>query len=116
MATHSRNSRLFLRKAWFYCSSGLIGMFVVPILSVISVGFTICAFIAVAGGVLRTFGVDWVRMGIANGYEIPKLLSLPAALLLSGVLLGIAWISFIGLRRYLKWVSFRERNDRLNRI
>ncbi|MNM94857.1 hypothetical protein D3C81_1072760 [compost metagenome] len=111
-----RNPLLLLRKVGFYFSSGFASMFIIPILGVVSIGFTICAVIAAIGGLLRTFGVNWFRMDLGNGIEVPTLLSLPAALLLSGILLGIAWFSFVGLRSYLSWIITKYRKGRFTRI
>ncbi|MCO7124579.1 hypothetical protein NIE88_02140 [Sporolactobacillus shoreicorticis] len=105
----------FLKKIGLYVLIGFTGMFLIPIFAVVTVGFTLCAAIAIIGGLLRTFGAEWVSMDLSFYYEIPRAFSLIAAILLSSILLCIAWLCSIGLRKYLGWAGAQLRNSRIIR-
>ncbi|OXM14648.1 DUF1700 domain-containing protein [Paenibacillus herberti] len=91
----------------FYCTAGLLSIAVVPILGVIAYGFGFCAVIIVIAGIIRSFGVTWIDMTIAPGYEVPIVWSFPFALVIASIIGAIAFISWKNLKSYLAALSSR---------
>ncbi|GIO29160.1 MULTISPECIES: DUF1700 domain-containing protein [Paenibacillus] len=93
----------------FYCTAGLLSVMVVPVLAVVAYGFGFCAILIVLAGILRTCGVTWINMSIGPGMEIATEYSMLYALVVGGIVGGIAFASWIGLKKYLAFVSERYR-------
>ncbi|TDX99409.1 UNVERIFIED_CONTAM: hypothetical protein BJ099_11624 [Lysinibacillus xylanilyticus] len=61
----------------FFCSLALL------VLSVLYVGLVLSALLSILAGILRTFGLEQIKMGIWYGVELPVIFSIPLALLVS---------------------------------
>ena len=81
----------------------LLSLVVVPVLGLVALGFGAVAVMAPAVGVLRTFGIDWVRMEIFS-WQVPTPWSIPAALVISVVCGAFALGAAVMLRSYLRWM------------
>lgn len=84
--------------------NGFGALLIVPILSVLSVGLLVCSIIVILGGMLRTFGMDFLQMNIGSGLEIPQILSLPVALVTALLLVAVAFGGWKLLKKYLSFV------------
>jgi len=102
---NSRSLRWFGQMIAFYCTSGLLSLFVVPLLATIAYGFGFCAVLSLLGGAVRSFGVSWINMSLGEGLEVPYAWSLPFGALMAVIIGGIAWISRKYLLLYMKFVS-----------
>ena len=86
----------FLAAAGFYSVVGLTGMFVLPVLAVLTVGMLACAVIAPVAGVIEFagglfgFDVPFVMMQFGR-WAMPFWLTLPASLVLGALFLGAAY-------------------------
>lgn len=109
LGTCARNRSLprftrFLAAAGFYSVVGLTGMFVLPVLAVLTAGMLACAVIASVAGVIEFagglfgFDVPFVMMQFGS-WTMPFWLTLPASLVLGALFLGAAY----GLWRALRW-------------
>jgi hypothetical protein len=93
-------SRFVLSSA-FVSGTGLLSLFVVPLLALLT---TLGGLLAVATpvlGVLRTFGVPEIMMGDSGGWQVPTLWSFPASLVLAAAFAVLAWAGYKLLRGYL---------------
>ncbi|MCC3375316.1 DUF1700 domain-containing protein [Cohnella sp. REN36] len=93
----------------FYCTAGLLSVLVVPFLAVVAYGFGFCSVLVLLAGVIRSFGVTWINMSIGPGIEVPTAWSMAFALPVAGIVGGIAFVSWRGLRKYLTFLSARYR-------
>jgi uncharacterized membrane protein len=96
-------SRFALSSA-FVSGSGLLSLFVVPMLAFLT---SIAGLLAIATpilGVLRTFGVPGIEMGDSGGWQVPILWSFPVALALGVAFAVLAWAGYKLLRGYLRLV------------
>jgi len=96
-------SRFVLSSA-FVSGTGLVSLFVVPMLAFVT---SLAGLLAVGTpvlGVLRTFGVSGIVMGDSGGWEVPVLWSIPASLVLAAAFAVIAWAGYVLLRGYLRLV------------
>lgn len=111
----ARNRKLprctrFLAAAGFYSVVGLTGMFVLPVLAVLTVGMLACAVIAPVAGVIEFtgglfgFDVPFVMMQFGR-WTMPFWLTLPASLVLGALFLGAAYGLWRALRGYVRAVS-----------
>jgi len=98
----SRNT-MNVRDAAVAAGVWLLSLIVVPVLGAASLGFGLVAVLAPALGVLRTFGIEWVRMEMFN-WQVPTLWSVPAALVISVVSGAFALGAAVMLRSYLQWL------------
>lgn len=104
-----RNVNLRLR-AGFYSVVGLTGMFVLPVLAVLTAGMLACAVIAPVAGVIEFagglfgFDVPFVMMQFGR-WTMPFWLTLPASLVLGALFLGAAYGLWRALRGYVRAVS-----------
>jgi len=64
----------------FFCTLALV------VLSVLYVGLVISALIVILAGILRTVGIDQIKMSIWQGVDLPVIFSIPFALVISGLL------------------------------
>ncbi|MGY3187568.1 hypothetical protein [Lysinibacillus sp. TE18511] len=61
----------------FFCSLALL------VLSVLYAGLVLSALLAMLAGILRTFGLDQIKMSIWYGVDLPVMFSIPLALLVA---------------------------------
>jgi uncharacterized membrane protein len=93
-------SRFVLSSA-FVSGTGLLSLFVVPLLALLT---SLAGLLAVATpvlGGLRNFGVPRIVMGDSGGWQVPTLWSFPAALVLAAIFAVLAWAGYKLLRGYL---------------
>ena len=93
-------SRFVLSSA-FVSGTGLLSLFVVPLLALLT---SLAGLLAVATpvlGVLSTFGVPGIVMRDLGGWQVPTLWSFPAALVLAAIFAVLAWAGYKLLRGYL---------------
>ncbi|WP_141904563.1 hypothetical protein [Lysinibacillus sp. Y5S-8] len=64
----------------FFCSLALI------VLSVLYIGLLVSAVLSILAGILRTFGLDQIKMSIWYDVDLPILFSIPLALLVAVLL------------------------------
>ena len=90
--------------------SGLTGMFVLPVLAVLTACMLACAAIAPVAGVIEfaggLFGFDVLFVMMQFGrWTMPFWLTLPASLVLGALFLGAAYGLWRALRGYVRAVS-----------
>lgn len=111
----ARNRKLprctrFLAAAGFCSVVGLTGMFVLPVLAVLTAGMLACAVIAPVAGVIEFagglfgFDVPFVMMQFGS-WTMPFWLTLPVSLVLGALFLGAAYGLWRALRGYVRAVS-----------
>jgi uncharacterized membrane protein len=91
----------FVLSSVFVSGTGLLSLFVVPMLALLT---SLAGLLAVASpvlGVLRTFGVPGIVMGDSDGWQVPTLWSFPASLVLAAAFAILAWAGYKLLRGYL---------------
>src|SRR5829696_9153780 len=91
----------FILSSVFVSGTGLLSLFVVPMLALLT---SLAGILAVASpvlGVLRTFGVPGIVMGDSGGWQVPTLWSFPASLALGAAFAILAWAGYKLLRGYL---------------
>ncbi|ASA23628.1 DUF1700 domain-containing protein [Paenibacillus donghaensis] len=93
----------------FYCSTGLLSIMVIPFLATIAFGFGLSAVLSLLAGVLRTLGVPYITMNIGNDIQVPREYSMLVAVILAVILEGIAYYSWIYLRKYITYISTEYR-------
>jgi uncharacterized membrane protein len=94
----------FLVSSVFVSGTGLLSLFVVPLLALLT---SLAGLLAVASpvlGVLRTFGVPGIVMGDSGGWQVPILWSFPASVALGVAFAVLAWAGYKLLRGYLRLV------------
>lgn len=97
-------------RAGFYSVVGLTGMFVLPVLAVLTAGMLACAVIAPVAGVIEFagglfgFDVPFVMMQFGS-WAMPFWLTLPASLVLGALFLGAAYGLWRALRGYVRAVN-----------
>jgi hypothetical protein len=99
----SSRDTMHARDALLAAGVWLLSLIVVPVLGVVALGCGLIAVMAPALGVLRTFGIDWVRMEMFN-WHVPVLWSIPAALVISVVSGAFALGAAVMLRSYIQWL------------
>ncbi|HEK9101869.1 hypothetical protein KFD70_11230 [Bacillus pfraonensis] len=90
---------------FFYCTTGLLSVIVVPVLATIAYGFGFCTVLILIAGIIRSFGVTWVQMDMGPGLSIPQEWSMVYALIIGGIVGSIAYFSWKYLRIYLNFLS-----------
>ncbi|MWV42866.1 DUF1700 domain-containing protein [Paenibacillus sp. HJL G12] len=95
----------------FYCTTGLLSIMVIPVLATVAYGFGFCTILIVLAGILRTFGMTWINMNIGPGMEVPANYSLLFSAVVGAIVGGIAYFSWIGLKKYLAFLSARYRRS-----
>ena len=93
-------SRFVLSSA-FVSGTGLLSLFVVPLLALLTALAGLLAVATPVLGVLRTFGVPGIVMGDSGGWQVPTLWSFPASLVLAAAFAVLAWAGYKLLRGYL---------------
>jgi len=81
----------------------LVGLFAFPVFGVLTVGLFICTLLSSLAGLLRTFGIN-LEMNIAT-FEVPRLLSLPFALLLVRYFFILGIVSWRVLRSSYRFIK-----------
>lgn len=79
----------------------IVFIFIVPILTVCSIGLGICSVIAVAGGFLQAFHIGGLGMEFLPGKYLSPWVSLPVSLVFAFSLLIISILCCKSLRRCL---------------
>ncbi|SDY56569.1 hypothetical protein [Bacillus sp. 166amftsu] len=90
---------------FFYCTTGLLSVIVVPVLATIAYGFGFCTVLILIAGIIRSFGATWVQIDIGPGLSIPQEWSMVGALIIGGIVGSIAYVSWKYLRIYLNFLS-----------
>ena len=91
----------FVLSSVFVSGTGLLSLFVVPMLALLTAIAGLLAVVSPVLGVLRTFGVSGIVMGDSGGWQVPVLWSFPASLVLAAAFAVIAWAGYKLLRGYL---------------
>jgi len=94
----------FVLSSVFVSGTGLLSLFVVPLLALITSLAGLLAIATPVLGVLRTFGVPGIVMGDSGGWQVPTLWSFPASLALGAAFAVLAWAGYKLLRAYLRLV------------
>jgi uncharacterized membrane protein len=81
--------------------TGLLSLFVVPLLALLTALAGLLAVATPVLGVLRTFGVEGIEMGDSGGWQVPIMWSIPASLALAAAFAVLAWVGYKLLRGYL---------------
>ena len=95
--------RLVLSSA-FVSGTGMLSLFVVPMLALLTSLAGLLAIAMPIAGVLRTFGVPGIVMGASGGWQVPIMWSIPASLALGVASAVLAWAGYKLLRGYLRLV------------
>lgn len=106
-----KSFRDVLAQIGFYCTTGLLSVMVIPVLATIAYGFGLCAILMLIAGILRTFGATWINMGFGPGMEVPAEYSIVVSVVAGGIIGGIAFFSWIGLKKYLVFLSTQYRQS-----
>jgi uncharacterized membrane protein len=88
----------------FVSGTGLLSLFVVPLLALLTSLAGLLAVVSPILGILRTFGVSGIVMGDTGGWQVPIMWSFPASLALGVVCAVLAWAGYMVLRGYLRLV------------
>ena len=96
-------SRFVLSSA-FVSGTGVLSLFVVPMLPLLTFLAGLLAVATPFLGVLRTFGVPGIVMGDSGGWQVPTLWSFPASLAFAAACAVLAWAGYKLLRGYLRLV------------
>jgi uncharacterized membrane protein len=88
----------------FVSGTGLLSLFVVPLLALLTSLAGLLAIAMPIAGVLRTFGVPGIVMGDTGGWQVPTMWSFPASVALGAACALLAWAGYKVLRGYLRLV------------
>ncbi|WP_163857371.1 DUF1700 domain-containing protein [Paenibacillus elgii] len=88
----------------FYCTTGLLSIMVIPVLATLAGGFGFSAVLVFIAGLLRTLGVTGIRMNLGP-VEVPTEWSMVVSTIVGGIVGGIAYLSWRGLRIYMNFLS-----------
>ena len=91
----------FVLSSVFVSGTGLLSLFVIPLLALLTSLAGLLAVVTPVLGVLRTFGVQGIVMGDSGGWQVPILWSFPASLVLGAAFAVMAWAGYKLLRGYL---------------
>jgi uncharacterized membrane protein len=94
----------FVLSSVFVSGTGLLSLFVVPMLALITALSGLLAVASPILGILRTFGVPGIVMGDSGGWQVPIVWSFPASLVLGAGFAILAWAGYKLLRGYLRLV------------
>jgi uncharacterized membrane protein len=96
-----RSVARFVLSSAFVSGTGVLSLFVVPTLALLTFLAGLLAVASPILGVLRTFGVPGIVMGDSGGWQVPILWSFPASLALGVACAVLAWAGYKLLRGYL---------------
>jgi uncharacterized membrane protein len=91
----------FVLSSVYVSGTGVLSLFVVPLLALFTFVVGLLAIVMPIAGVLRTLGVHGIVMGDSGGWQVPTLWSFPASLVLAAVFAVLAWAGYKLLRGYL---------------
>jgi uncharacterized membrane protein len=94
----------FVLSSVFVSGTGLLSLFVVPLLALLTALAGLLAVASPVLGILRTFGVSGIVMGETGGWQVPTLWSFPASVALGAPCAVLAWAGYKVLRGYLRLV------------
>jgi uncharacterized membrane protein len=94
----------FVLSSVFVSGTGLLSLFVIPMLALLTSLAGLLAVVTPVLGVLRTFGVQGIVMGDSGGWQVPILWSIPASLVLGAAFAVMAWAGYKLLHGYLRLV------------
>jgi uncharacterized membrane protein len=94
----------FVLSSAFVSGTGVLSLFVVPMLALLTFLAGLLAVVTPVLGVLRTFGVPGIVMGDSGGWQVPTLWSFPASLVFAAAFAVLAWAGYKLLRGYLRLV------------
>ena len=94
----------FVLSSVFVSGTGLLSLFVIPLLALLTSLAGLLAVVTPVLGVLRTFGVPGIVMGDSGGWEVPTLWSFPASLVFAATCAILAWAGYKLLRGYLRLI------------
>jgi uncharacterized membrane protein len=94
----------FVLSSVFVSGTGLLSLFVVPLLALLTALAGLLAVASPVLGILRTFGVSGIVMGETGGWQVPTLWSFPASVALGAACAILAWAGYKVLRGYLRLV------------
>jgi uncharacterized membrane protein len=94
----------FVLSSVFVSGTGLLSLFVIPLLALLTSLAGLLAVVTPVLGVLRTFGVQGIVMGDSGGWQVPILWSFPASLVLGAAFAVMAWAGYKLLHGYLRLV------------
>jgi uncharacterized membrane protein len=94
----------FVLSSVFVSGTGVLSLFVVPMLALLTFLAGLLAVVTPVLGVLRTFGVPGIVMGDSGGWEVPTLWSFPASLVFAATCAILAWAGYKLLRGYLRLI------------
>jgi len=94
----------FVLSSVFVSGTGVLSLFVVPMLALLTFLAGLLAVVTPVLGVLRTFGVPGIVMGDSGGWEVPTLWSFPASLVFAATCAVLAWAGYKLLRGYLRLI------------
>jgi len=94
----------FVLSSTFVSGTGLLSLFVVPLLALLIFLAGLLAVVTPVLGVLRTFGVPGIVMGEPGDWQVPVVWSFPASLAFAAACAVFAWVGYKLLRGYLRLV------------
>ena len=94
----------FVLSSVFLSGTGLLSVFVFPLLALLTFLAGLLAVATPVLGVLRTSGGQGIVMGEAGGWQVPTMWSFPASLVLTAAFAVCAWAGYKLLRGYLRLV------------
>ncbi len=74
-------------------------LLIIPVLSVLYLGMILSALISMIAGILRTFGLEQIKMSIWHNVALPVALSIPLSLVVSFLLI----IASLYVKRSIKF-------------
>lgn len=97
----------------FYSSVALSGIFVISVLPIVTVSFVFCVVIILGVTALNMIGITHIPFTIAPNILVTGWPQVGIAVVVSAILLLIARASWLGLKKYLKFVSTNYHNRRV---
>lgn len=104
------NNNRILKAIPLLVSAGIGSFFMVFIFGGMALLFGVGAIGSVVGGILRKFGIGTVNMTMLN-MDVPQIMSVPAGLLMAGLLSILVYLCYRTLKRYFVRVvrDYKER-------